>query len=922
MTPEQLARQKIDSQLEACGWIVQYYKHMNLMAGQGIAVREFPLTTGSADYMLYAGGKAIGVVEAKPEGYPLTGVEIQSKKYTEGLPPRLPTWRVPLPFAYETTGTITQFTSTLDPEPRSRETFAFHRPEELLRLVSLSKQLRAGLHDLPPLEDPRLWAVQADTIRKLETSLRANRPRALIQMATGSGKTFTACSFCYRLLAHAKAKRILFLVDRNNLGSQTFDEFQQYVGENNYTFTEEYPVQHLRKNAVDPASKVVITTIQRLYSILKGEEDFSEENEETSMFESGSPLVKEAIPVVYNKGLPIEHFDFIVIDECHRSIYNVWRQVLEYFDAFLVGLTATPTTQTIGFFYDNVVQDYSHERAVADGVNVGYEVYRIATKISTNGATLPAQVGRFIPRRDRRTKAKRYAELEDDLTYTATDLDRDVVNPSQIRTVIRAFKDNLFTEIFPDRKETPKTLVFAKTDQHAEDIVKIIREEFGRGNDFCVKITSKTTGRKPKDLLNEFRNSYMPRIAVTVDMIATGTDVKPLECLLFMRNIASASYFDQMKGRGTRVIGEDDIRRVSPDTNHKTHFVIVDAVGVCVSDKTCSKPLDRKPSSTLKDVLTMVMQGMVHADIVSTLAARLSRMSMEVTKAQADEITNAAGGQTLHDMVATLLGSIDADNVVVKAVEKFHLPLGQEPSEEQMDAAEFELMSDALKPFHDPKLRTLIIDIKAQLEQVIDEITKDVLTSAGFDAVAKIKARSLLDDFQRFCQEHAHDIEAIKLLYQHPYRAGLRYSHVKELAELLKRPPLNLAEPEKRLWRLYEVLEPERVKGAGGKSLVDLIALVRHALHPEAPIVPHGMDVEERYRKWLEERAGKGVVFSGDQMKWLDAIKNHIATSLGIDKDSFDDAPFAQMGGLGKVWQVFGPDLEGILKELNERLAA
>lgn len=922
MTPEQVARQSIDRQLEACGWIVQDFKQMNLGAGQGIAVREFPLTTGFADYMLYVGDKAIGVVEAKPEGHTLTGVEIQSKKYTSGLPSMLPKWKLPLPFAYESTGTVTQFTNALDPEPRSRETFTFHRPEELLRLVKLSKQLRAGFQDLPPLEDKKLWPIQADTIRNLEESFKANRPRALIQMATGSGKTFTACSFCYRLLAHAKAKRILFLVDRNNLGSQTFDEFQQYVGENNYSFTEEYPVQHLKKNAVDPASKVVITTIQRLYSILKGEEEFAEENEESSMFETGSPLVKEALPVVYNNRLPIESFDFIVIDECHRSIYNIWRQVLEYFDTFLVGLTATPTPQTIGFFFGNMVQDYSHERAVADGVNVGYEVYRITTRIGTDGATLPAQVGRLIPRRDRRTKAKHYAELEDDLTYTANELDRDVMNPSQIRTVIRAFRDNLFTEIFPGRQETPKTLVFAKTDQHAEDIVKIIREEFGRGNDFCVKITSKTTGRKPKDLLNELRNSYMPRIAVTVDMIATGTDVKPLECLLFMRNIASASYFDQMKGRGTRVIGEDDIQRVSPDTAHKTHFVIVDAVGVCERDKTLSKPLDRKPSTSLKDLLSMVMQGMVHPDIVSTLAARLSRMAQEVTKPQADEIAKVAGGQTLHSMVASLLGSIDPDNVTKKAAEKFELPLGQEPIDEHMDAAEFELMSDALKPFHDPKLRNLILDIKAQLEQVIDEITQDVLTSAGFDAAAREKARSMLDDFQRFCQEHAHDIEAIKLLYQHPYRAGLRFSQVKELAELLKRPPLNLVSPEKRLWRLYEVLEPEKVKGAGGKSLVDLIALVRHALHPEAPIVPHGMDVEERYRQWLEEQNGKGTVFNNDQMKWLGAIKDHLATSLGIDKDSFDDAPFAQMGGLGKVWQVFGADLEGILKELNERLAA
>ena len=299
------------------------------------------------------------------------------------------------------------------------------------------------------------------------------------------------------------------------------------------------------------------------------------------MFEAATSLVKEPLPVVYNPQIPIETFDFIIIDECHRSIYNVWRQVLEYFDAFLIGLTATPTAQTVGFFNGNLVQDYSHEKAVVDGVNVGYDVYRIETKVTKDGATLAKEPGQFIPHRDRRTRKKKLKELDDDLTYTANDLDRDVVTMDQIRLVVRTFKERLFTEIFPGRTEVPKTLVFAKTDLHADDIVKVIREEFGRGNDFCQKITSKTTGKKPDDLLNEFRNSYNPRIAVTVDMIATGTDVKPLECLLFMRNINSASYFEQMKGRGCRVIKSDDLQSVTPDAKQKTHFVIVDAVGVC-----------------------------------------------------------------------------------------------------------------------------------------------------------------------------------------------------------------------------------------------------------------------------------------------------------------------------------------------------
>ena len=234
----------------------------------------------------------------------------------------------------------------------------------------------------------RLWPVQRDAITNLERSLAANRPRALIQMATGSGKTYTACSFCYRLIKFGKAKRILFRVDRNNLARQTLNEFQQFVSpQTNDSFANEYVVQHLRGNAIDPASKVVITTIQRLYAMLRGDEEFEEESEEGSMFESGSPATKDPVPVEYSARVPIETFDFVVVDECHRSIYNVWRQVLDYFDAFTIGLTATPTPQTIGFFRNNVVQDYSHERAVADGANVGYSVYRIDTKIIQQGGT-------------------------------------------------------------------------------------------------------------------------------------------------------------------------------------------------------------------------------------------------------------------------------------------------------------------------------------------------------------------------------------------------------------------------------------------------------------------------------------------------------------------------------------------------------
>jgi type I restriction enzyme R subunit len=918
MTPEQEARQRIDEQLTACGWIVQDYSEMDIAAGAGVAIREFPLKSGFADYLLYADCRAIGVVEAKPEGHTLTGVETQSGKYLDGLPDGLPHYHLPLPFAYESTGLVTQFTNARDPDARSREVFTFHRPDELIRLAKADHTLRGLLREMPALNPERLWRVQAETVANLEKSLADNRPRSLIQMATGSGKTYTAVSFCYRLIKFAKAKRILFLVDRNNLGRQTLQEFQLYQSPyTNRKFTEEYPVQHLRRNTLDPAAKICITTVQRLYSILKGEEEFAEENEEGSLFEADTPLIREPLPVVYNAQLPVETFDFVVVDECHRSIYNLWRQVVEYFDAFIIGLTATPTMQTFGFFKGNLVQDYSHERAVADGVNVGYDVFRIETRISRDGATLVKTPGYFVQHRDRRTKQKKFKELDSDLTYAANQLDRDVVAEQQIRLVVGTFRDRL-PELFPHRTEVPKTLVFAKADLHAEDIVRIMREEFGKGNDFCQKITSKTTGKKPEELLAEFRNSYNPRIAVTVDMIATGTDVKPLECLLFMRNIRSLAYFEQMKGRGSRIIDTDTLQSVTPDARQKTHFVIVDAVGVCEEEKSVTKPLDRKPTVALDKIMNLVGAGAADADLVSTLAARLARLDRQVNPVQRTAIVQAAKGKGLPALTADLLKSIDADAIQQEAIAKFQLPPNQEPTEKQLQQVEQERMRAALKPFLSAKLRNTILETRQALDQVIDEATADHLLRAGFDAAAREKAQALLTSFRQFLDDHKEEIEALQVLYSRPYRAGLRYRQVRELADALERNRID----RERLWVAFEKVEPEKVRGHGGKPLVDVIALVRHALEPELPLVPVGQTVEERYRQWLAEQAAKGAAFTADQRRWLDAIKDHIAKSVAIETDDFEEVPFIQYGGLGRAYELFGDKLPKLLEELNQCLAA
>src|SRR5216117_4068552 len=514
-SPEELAREKIDKLLTECGWIIQNRATINLSASRRVAIREALLKDrDEVDYLLFVDGKAIGTVEAKPQGYTLTGVEEQSGKYGKNLLDVYGKWCEPLPFAYESTGVETQFTNQLDPSPKSRNIFAFHKPETLLEYLEPDHQLNTRLTKLltsDQMPKSNLWSAQIEAIRNLEKSLAANKRRALIQMATGSGKTYTAVNFGYRLIKLAGARRVLFLVDRDNLGDQTLKEFQQFVTpDDGRKFTELYNIQHLQSAQLDRVSRVCISTIQRLYSMLRGEE-IDAEIDERSGYELRESLWKQPPPVVYNPNVPIETFDFIVTDECHRSIYNLWRQVLEYFDAFLIGLTATPSKQTIGFFNQNLVMEYGHERAVADGVNVGYEVYRIKTQVTDQGGRV--EKGFHVDRRSKETRARRWERLDEDLAYAAQDLDRSVVVPSQIRTVLQAFKDALFTELFPGRTLVPKTLIFCKDDSHAEDTVHLVREVFGKGNDFAKKITYKTYNpetrryEKSETLIQEFRTS-------------------------------------------------------------------------------------------------------------------------------------------------------------------------------------------------------------------------------------------------------------------------------------------------------------------------------------------------------------------------------------------------------------------------------
>ncbi len=943
--PEKKARREIDAKLIASGWLVQDREELDLTAGRGVAVREFPMKSGYgfADYLLYLDRKALGAVEAKAEGT-LTGVEAQSAKYAAGLPDKLPAHRRPLPFLFESNGSVTFFTNGLDPKPRSRKVFSFPRPEALAECVSQLYQLRARLQHLRPLDEAGLWKVQLRAITNLEASLAKADPRALIQMATGSGKTFTAVNTAYRLLKFGGAKRILFLVDRGNLGRQAEDEFANFTPpDDTRKFPTLYTVQRLKTNSINPAAKVVITTIQRLYSMLKGEAKFDAENEEGSGFDSAKPWKGEPPDVVYNAGIPPEFFDFVIVDECHRSIYELWAQVILYFDAFLIGLTATPAGKTIGFFHQNLVMQYGHDEAVTDGVNVDFDVYRIRTRITEGGATIVADpTGVYVDKRHKLTRAERLEKLNQDLTYTANELDRDVVSESQIRTVIRQFRDKVLPDAFPDRKEVPKTLIFAKDDSHADDIVRMVRDEFAEQNEFCEKITYrtgftrvvrkvrnddstesevtewvKTSSLSPDEILSNFRNSFFPRIAVTVDMISTGTDVKPIECVFFLRNVKSAGFFEQMKGRGVRVISPDKLKVVTPSAKAKERFIIVDAVGVCEQDKTDSHTLNRKPSATLPELLEYVAQGGTDADALTTLAGRLARLQREFSLAQLTELRELAGGKSFPDLAGDLMRAVDLDAQIAAAKQ---LPgVTGEPTPEQIQTATEQLAQRAVTPFHKAAFRRRILEIRAQNEQTIDRHSIDDVLYAGFDAAAVDKAQAKVKDFRAWIAAHKDELTALQVLYSGTKPLRLSLKDLRQLKDALSTPPL--ASSPTQLWRAFQAVESDKVQGLGGAQLADLVTLVRHALIPSFTLVPYAEEVRTRYEAWLAERDA-AQNFTAEQREWLDRMAEHIATSLAIEEDDFENGWFGQHGSLGKAHGLFRDKLKPLLVELNERLAA
>ncbi|GAA2782496.1 type I restriction-modification enzyme R subunit C-terminal domain-containing protein [Saccharopolyspora taberi] len=924
---EAQVRERLDELLNAAGWAVQDVPNKALGVATGVAVKEVYTDGGYADYLLYVKTRLVGVIEAKREGEDLTKAQAQASRYAEGLTQdqRSNAWRAELPFQYATDGNETRFRNELDPKPRSRRVFAVHQPETIAAWMRNADKdethptLRARLTRLPdvPLDKTKLRAAQFDAITGLEKSWAENFPRGLIQMATGAGKTYAAAGFSYRFLKHAGGKRVLFLVDRNNLGDQALSEFENFTTpDTGRKFGELYNVGWMSGSTVLDSSSVVISTIQRLWLALTDREIPADVADDDDL----AGLPDGPAEVGYNQKIPPEAFDLIVVDECHRSIYGKWRAVLEYFDAFLVGLTATALPVTHGFFDANEVSRYSYEDSVIDGVNVPFEVYRIGTRIGEQGSTIGA--GNVVQIRNTKTRRERLEDLDEDYVYTPNQEGRKVLSKDRLRTVITEFRDKLFTHIFPpavtgrERKYVPKTLIFARTDEHAEEVVAEVRRVFGEGDAFCQKITA--NAKKAKDRLQEFRNSAEMRIAVTVDMIATGTDVKPLECVFFLREPKTWSLFEQMKGRGARTIDAADLRRVTPDAAEKTHFVIVDAVGVTDSPRIETRPLERftERQISLEKLLKKAGSLTLDSDEAQTLGARLAALNHQLHDDERAGVEDMAG-QPLQEISRGLVHAGDPERQAEVREQAIEAAGGDvsagRPAVEQM-------LADAIRPLADnPELRERVLQLRRSHDLVIDDISKDEITvSRGL--TEEERAQQVVDSFRDYLATHRDEIAVFELAFRERRNPREVFGKLRDLAKKLERPPFNWT--SERLLDAYDKLGAVAKRNGNSPGVAELITILRHELGMDDKIRPYGSIVEERFAGWLLRQEQQGTTFTVDQRWWLDQVVRVIAKNVTFQTADLNDVPFAEHGGSRAFASAFGDRAKDILDDLNQELSA
>ncbi|MCQ2336901.1 MAG: DEAD/DEAH box helicase family protein [Paludibacteraceae bacterium] len=931
MDPEAKARINIDSKLNESGWILQDRAEFDRTAALGVAVREFRTKEGNeVDYALFVEGFPCGIIEAKEDN---KGVNLiidtlgQNEAYqNEGLKGNYD--KDDIRFIYEATGNIILYKDLKDPNPRTKSIYSFHRPESLKRLIDEYKKhliykgttLRKRLQTFPELPNEGFRDCQIKAILGLEDSFGKNRERSLVQMATGAGKTYTAVTSVYRLLKYAGVKRVLFLVDTNNLGEQAESEFKNYkTYDTKEKFTDLYNIERIQKSYIQDSTNITITTIQRLYSMLCGDlENFADGSDDEQQTDEGA--VRE---VHYNPKYTPEYFDFIIIDECHRSIYNKWIQIFNYFDAFLIGLTATPSSRTYAFFNKNVVSEYSHEQAIVDGVNVGsFGTFVIKTDKMQNGGVVHRMEKR-LHIRDKRKRTERWEVADEDERYDGNDLDRSVVNFDTIRVVLSTFRDSWKSwQYFADRNELPKTLIFAKDDSHADDIIRIAKEVFDEGDDFIKKITYQSE-ESESELLHNFRNEYYPRIAVTVTKIATGTDVKCIEILIFMRDIRNENFYEQMLGRARRVLSKEELIQASPSaTSAKLGYVVVDAVGITESPKMQPKASgDPKPTIAFKTLLDDIANAEIDEDIFKAASRRIVRLEKTLTSKQKDEFKELTGGISLTALASNLENAhnIDAIESQVKIEHPNYDYFTDSQKEECIKSIITKRCHLAALPINKKAVRDFLMKVGNANDQTIDPAL-DSLVSAS---VKPMKETEVMATFKEFISDETrrNEIEALDIIYHQNYKnKPLTERMIHDLFDRMKE--FNASLTQQNVFIAYRKFTKSK---NAFKQLTDIIQIIKYEWNYIEELTPFEEDVRARFKTWVfskNKKSNSSNPFTDEQMEWLRLIRDHISANASISLASLKIGQFAQMGGTAKFVKIFGSNCKELLVELNEALVA
>ena len=855
MTPEEKARQKIDQWFTDAGWEVINRDDYEPTC-TAVAIREGLLKGNlEADYFLFINGKAVGVLEAKREETDAFSSIVceQAALYARSVPNIYQTYQKPLPFIFTSNGKELYFCDFREQDPYFKPIMTIPTPHELVKKLGINDYF-AGL---PTLRKKGLRDCQYEAITELEKSFRAGQNRALMVLATGAGKTYTACLAAYRMLSYTPMRRVLFLVDRNNLGKQAEGEFGTFrLTENGEVFSTIFTVNRLRSSSIPSDSSVIISTIQRLFSFLKG--DAIEDNEDD---DENEPTEEVALPP--NPNLPHDYFDMIIVDECHRSIYGNWRKVLEYFDtARLVGLTATPIPETMAFFNNNRIVNYTLEKSIVDGVNVDCRVYRIKTQVTeTGGAILE---GEKFKEETRYTGEVKTVSSKETKTYTNKELNRSVINPAQIKLILSTYRDVVYTELFndpqrePNMDYLPKTLIFALNEAHATNIVQIAKEVFGRTDDRFVQKITYSAGDS-NELIRHFRNDKDFRIAVTCTLVATGTDVKPLEVVMFMRDVESLPLYIQMKGRGVRTIGDEQLRNVTPNAFSKDCFYLVDAVGVTEHEKTIPTATDEATTKiiTLRELLECISHGYISDEYLKRLAATLARIFNKADDSQRKEFARLS-----HDDMKELSARI------YDALEKSTLP--PFVSTEKPNLERKGLVSPLAN--HADARRYLLILAAGFVNTLMPG--EDTLISKGFSIE---DAKNTTEAFEEFCRENADEIEALRIIYNNEGEP-ITYSMLKDLEHKLKMANNHFA--PKQIWNSYAILSPSKVKRSTTKeesdALTNIIQLVRYAFRQIERLDSVVTTSKQYFNLWLGQNQRE---ITDKQREVISRIVDYIASN-------------------------------------------